>query len=575
MNGISDSSKLRQIHRDTNLKKINDSLVNRIKTLQKEKDNEINIKYINAVGGQWPLILIIVLVGIFLLYRKKIDKFLSRTKSIKGGVAGASIEIVQEDIIAKSNDESQLKTINSTSIDVEMEAEDKNITSTNISEEYSMFDVYKLIKDNKSNDAKIAFENIQSKITNQSEREENLSIYHYYRYIHGFTDAIVELEGIKQKSEIIITKVRIDYYIALCHEYSQQYELAISLALNALQEAKDSKLNDLKVQILLGISESFEKSGRWMDYISLCFGEMNDEIDFKSKFRLLKKIADLYYKNKRIFESIVCLLKANEFISNDKSLIFDLAYQLDEIDLEELSLQQYELRIKLGPDESNAINNLGVAYGKIGLKNKSMLQFFKAYEKGNSLAGSNLANNYLKVGFTEDAKQILNNIKSNFLDINSNVWKSFDQLEQNIKDEDSKNEQISKNSTLTKGFLEFFHKSLVESITLKTTLDFSGYLLKNNLHNVKMNESNLSLSIDFEDSEFSINFLSKTDLCGQCTGLNNSKLGKPIKYDQYNGYYAFYNGELRVFLQYKYYSTRQELIIYEFVKKIDEVKEEE
>src|SRR6185369_1067483 len=103
------------------------------------------------------------------------------------------------------------------------------------------------------------------------------------------------------------------------------------------------------------------------------------------------------------------LEKALEIKPENTSLRFDAAYAQSHTDLSQLALANYDTLIRQEPDNSMAINNLGVEVDRLNMPIRSASYFKDSAEKNNTLAMANLGYRYLNRGFAKEAEEILRN----------------------------------------------------------------------------------------------------------------------------------------------------------------------
>jgi hypothetical protein len=80
-----------QIQKAVNTENV-DSLKKIFDDLQNKQVDDTRIKYITAIGSQWPMVLLIVTVTFVIAYRKKIGAWASNIHTVKGGLGSANVE---------------------------------------------------------------------------------------------------------------------------------------------------------------------------------------------------------------------------------------------------------------------------------------------------------------------------------------------------------------------------------------------------------------------------------------------------------------------------------------------------
>jgi tetratricopeptide (TPR) repeat protein len=125
-------------------------------------------------------------------------------------------------------------------------------------------------------------------------------------------------------------------------------------------------------------------------------------------------------------------------------LRFDLAYAYSNNNNEKLALLHYKKltdTIKHIP----GLNNMGVSYGRLELKGKSIRSYFKAAEGKNTLSMGNLAHTYVDAGFVDDAQNLIdktNKLSNEGFRVNPRVADAQHKINTLLEEEEKKEEGI-------------------------------------------------------------------------------------------------------------------------------------
>jgi tetratricopeptide (TPR) repeat protein len=161
-------------------------------------------------------------------------------------------------------------------------------------------------------------------------------------------------------------------------------------------------------------------------------------------FIIYKALGDVYKEEGELDKSCSLYEMALYYQPTDLALRFRLAYDYAQIKNHTLSAYHYKLHLKSSQD-SMAMNNLGVEYQELNLQGKAVTSYKKAVEGENTLANANLANLYIKEGFFDEAKLILNQaIKKE--DHHENVEFYLNQLNTLVDKEEKSEESLLKDA---------------------------------------------------------------------------------------------------------------------------------
>jgi tetratricopeptide (TPR) repeat protein len=124
-----------------------------------------------------------------------------------------------------------------------------------------------------------------------------------------------------------------------------------------------------------------------------------------SALQLASTLGELFEPTDRFVKAAI-LENALSLKPADSEARFQLAYLYGEIELPSLSMDQY-LKVPAVSRTAWAWNNLGVAFGNVGLKGKAVAAYQRAEDAGVSLAKSNRARLLCDAGFLDEAEKIV------------------------------------------------------------------------------------------------------------------------------------------------------------------------
>jgi hypothetical protein len=197
------------------------------------------------------------------------------------------------------------------------------------------------------------------------------------------------------------------------------------------------------------INDIISKSGNnfeAIDYLVKMTSTLNND---KNKYEVYKTIYNLT-KDENKYLANIAISKAIDCFPNQMEDLFDAAYNSDD---NLYSLFYYSRLLELDGNHIDGLNNLGVTYERLKMNINSVNYYRKSVELGNTLAMANLANRYLKAGFDENAKSILDTALTK-TDPDKNVYLNLLLIATDKKNEDEKKQKLLK---ITKKYVTFIN----------------------------------------------------------------------------------------------------------------------
>jgi hypothetical protein len=147
----------------------------------------------------------------------------------------------------------------------------------------------------------------------------------------------------------------------------------------------------------------------------------------------------------------------------------DLAYAYSNNNNENLALLHYK---KLTDTIKHGIglNNMGVSYGHLDLKGKSIRSYFKASEEKQTVSMGNLAYEYISAGFINDAQDQIdkaNKLSNEGIKVNSRVADAQHKMETLLEEEDKKEENILSEAKKESQYRIKYSNALCSDVALK------------------------------------------------------------------------------------------------------------
>jgi len=132
----------------------------------------------------------------------------------------------------------------------------------------------------------------------------------------------------------------------------------------------------------------------------------------ESKGFLLKGLGDILHKRNEEQQKKISLWKTSlKFLPDDTELLFSIAYAISD-EQPKLKAYYYSRLLKIQPNSSSAINNLGICLGKIGYPSEKIKHWFTAWEEYNSsFSAGNLIYELTSMGFWEWVEKLIDAVR--------------------------------------------------------------------------------------------------------------------------------------------------------------------
>jgi predicted Zn-dependent protease len=399
------------------------------------------IKIIGTIGKQWPFLLVLFFIIIFILKWKTIWEFIASITQIRIKRGNTEVELHKEEKKEEKKEE-EIKKESS-------EIEDSKLKSENASEltkdESDGFRYYHLLKERKFEEAKQSFEEILKKVPDDRKRRERRINNFHWRHIHGDVNAFDEFEEYITKVDTDNElKALINNNLSWFYQDSSNYSKAIELLYEAIEFTSKS---ENKAFYVSRISDIYYEGEEKQKSINVLFEYLNKLNERKSKYKLYSSIAEYYKKENNTLYVSLAYQKALECQPNDTGLIFDAAYNFTQVEdkYSDIGLILYKKLTHLDPKNHGALNNLGVSYKDLELPFKSVHYYKKALKSNSTLAAANLAYLLMNVGFEKEAEEYLNNAQ-NKESIHDNVFSAVSSLKSRLNKEEELEDKIVKSA---------------------------------------------------------------------------------------------------------------------------------
>jgi Flp pilus assembly protein TadD len=227
------------------------------------------------------------------------------------------------------------------------------------------------------------------------------ALYAFCRYGEGDTSALGELQQLAEKEGVAPMAYPL---LAQCYENAGDFKHAASTYELAAQHA-DSEQD--RAQLVVHAATCLFRDGKQQDAYTMVMKEVSELTAPEALSRLYEGLASLYELAKDPELRAFALEKALEFKPNDMTVRFRAAYSYGEKNLMPLALLHYKTLVRFDPDEPGSLNNLGVAYARLGMPIRAVESYQAAAGAKETLAAANLAEAYITAGFKREALEVI------------------------------------------------------------------------------------------------------------------------------------------------------------------------
>lgn len=356
---------------------------------------------IKAIGSLWLLALILLLLVFIILFRKPLIGMLERLTRLELSRGATKVLVTQdpEESRVHEDDPRDSEAPPTTEIQTSESQAAESLPKKNLTME-----MLNAFAERRIQDAESLFTQMQEETEEALQKQRNELIYLSFRYSFAAdTSALKRMEELAQ-----IEELRADGYRWIAYSYDEAGDHTRAAQFFELA-AKEYGNKDAPARATATVSSSRSlfRGGHQDEAIEKLMGLLGIETSPDAKTELYQGLAWIHEQLGDSLLRAFALEKALEFRPNDTSLRFSAAYSYSQTELKTLALLHYQILLSFTPDESMALNNIGVEYDRLQMPRRSVAKYKSAAESGNTLAMANLAFKYLPAGFAEEAAAIL------------------------------------------------------------------------------------------------------------------------------------------------------------------------
>ena len=335
-------------------------------------------------------------------FRKDISSLLSRLTNLR--IKQGDSEIGVEAVAPVSH-----QTGNALSLPEELDSEAEEILEHSSNEQTTGNDnwfteIHAALSNGDIDKAKVIFKEYETNESNSDNLIKNKSLYYYLLFTRGNeNEALSELDNLIKSIPTEELKFDAMLWLSICYEDSMQVNEDIKLWEQNINNFTDSHHITSATTRLANALHSDGRNFEAKNILLKRLKNITDANDKSSIYNALSPIEKELGNNKL---AVYCKDKALELKPNDHDKLFNTAYQASEEHVDELSISNYTLLLKLDNNNQDALNNLGVRAQNADIKSKAVENYKKSGEFKNTLAMANYGYILLDAGFLAEAREI-------------------------------------------------------------------------------------------------------------------------------------------------------------------------
>ena len=410
---------------------------------------ETNVNTVEIIQAIiWPVVVFVFFVFFTIFFRQQLRELLQKLifRFRKGDT---ELEVLQQAIESKPTKESPSLETTSPSTDESVDADTLLDTTEQKTTDELIDEMGEAFFEGEIEKGEDLYQQIQEMEKDPVEKLKNEGLYQYWQYQRGDVSALGKLKDLSKNPDISNI---VHWWLGLCYETSEDYAKAFDEHKIAADTAKSQ---EKRASYIVSGAGALFHMGEKQKGFQFIMAELANVVDDEAKAILYRGLSNLYEREENHEFRGLALDKAVECRPNHIGVIFDTAYSYSQKGFDELSLLHYKALLRFSPEHKNGLNNIGVAYSRLGMPIKSVEKFLRASDLGNTLASSNLANSYLDAGFAEEASRVIKEAREHE-NPHRNVGTSFSRISDDKEAEEKREKSIIENAREQQRFLRSF-----------------------------------------------------------------------------------------------------------------------
>lgn len=376
--------------------------------------------------------------------------------------------------------------------------------------------------------AEEALTHIREEETDNVRFAEVEAAYLLARYRHGDTQALNVIQKLAKESDEPGVSAAFHFTIGTAHQTTGTHRQAIE----EFQKAIDIYQNrDRRARSIAQMSLSYSRLNNTEHAKRIIIEALSTETDRDAFVVLYRALASRFDEGKEILLKAVMLEKAADLKPEDIDLRFDAALSYSNAGFHAISLYHYGIISNLNPQSVGAFNNSGVEYSHLQMPAKSIESYKKSFALGNTLAGANIAQNFIAKGFTEEAQEVLDRASA-MDEVHQNVNQARFDIAKSQEREEALADDAMKEARLQK---QFFLEYASAAITVETMVfPFEGNWLSDDGRRIPLVQEGNTIKAEWVEDKRKYSF----------KGIADGKIAKIEEFEStYDSIYAYVSPE--------------------------------
>jgi len=382
---------------------------------------------IEAIGDLWLLGIVVFFTVSVVVLRKQIRGVMERATEMRWRRGDSELTVSQQPTHIEAAPKVGAQAEESLPSDEADLAPNEEAAAASTTPDDPFYEMFHASRDGDRQRLEAAFERAKNAESDAGQKLMVEGWYLHFLYRLGDTTAIDQLQQLAEQVKDFPDVLSIIYgFVGEAYQLGDDFLKANEVYERAAEAAQTDKQ---RANYIVSSARCLFAAGKR----TKSFARLKDEISGSRSREALSTLygglADLYHKADNSELRAIALDKAIECNPNDARLRFDAAYSYGENGLRALALMHYQTLLDFQPNNSVALNNIGVTYGELKMPMKQGEFYKKAAGRGETLAFANLAYQYMEAGLSDEASKVLKEAKEKD-DVHPNVGNALSALTQ-------------------------------------------------------------------------------------------------------------------------------------------------
>lgn len=315
----------------------------------------------------------------------------------------------------------------------------------------------------KSEEAEKMYSALMVAETDPIKKDKHEVFHAYLQYTHAKqAEGLTQLERLSKEPR---TRSQASFYLGVLYDRIKEFDKAIE----AYRVSVETAEADLKPSRIVSLARAHVAAGHIEPALAILSNALKEFPDKTHQALLYEGIAAVYAAIDNDEMRALALELAIDCDPHNSDLRFRAAFSYSKQGLRDLALFHYTAQLAVKPNEPNVLNNLGVEYQNLGMPIKAVTHYRRAFQNKETLAGSNLAYLFMNAGFSKEAKEILDEAKSE-KDPHPNVATAISTLAERTENEQANTTKVLDRALREQTFLKEYARLRLRTLSD----DFAG-----------------------------------------------------------------------------------------------------